>query len=83
MKKSGNHILGSYYSIGAEIQGLNKSKALCRFDSSSYHFTLSGVGTTWFYHVVIKIRPLFLRPAACLTSTLLGLCRFDYISKLN
>jgi hypothetical protein len=32
---------------------------------------LSGVGTTCFYHVVIKIRQLFLRPAACLTSTLL------------
>jgi hypothetical protein len=32
---------------------------------------LSGVGTTCFHHVVIKIRHLFLRPAACLTSTLL------------
>jgi hypothetical protein len=32
---------------------------------------LSGVGTTRFYRVVIKIRHLFLRPAACLTSTLL------------
>jgi hypothetical protein len=32
---------------------------------------LSGVGTTCFYHVVIKIRQLFVRPAACLTSTLL------------
>jgi hypothetical protein len=32
---------------------------------------LSGVGTTSFHHVVIKIRHLFLRMAACLTSTLL------------
>jgi hypothetical protein len=32
---------------------------------------LSGVGTTCLNHVVIKIRHLFLRPAACLTSTLL------------
>jgi hypothetical protein len=32
---------------------------------------LSGVGTTCFHYVVIKIRHLFLRPAACLTSTLL------------
>jgi hypothetical protein len=32
---------------------------------------LSGVGTTCFYFVVIKILHLFLRPAACLTSTLL------------
>jgi hypothetical protein len=32
---------------------------------------LSGVGTTCFHHVMIKIRQLFLRPAACLTSTLL------------
>jgi hypothetical protein len=32
--------------------------------------SLSGVGTTYFHHVVIKIRQLFLRPAACLTSTL-------------
>jgi hypothetical protein len=32
---------------------------------------LSGVGTTCFHHVVIKIRQLFLRPAACLMSTLL------------
>jgi hypothetical protein len=32
---------------------------------------LSGVGTTCIHHVVIKIRSLFLRPAACLTSTLL------------
>jgi hypothetical protein len=32
---------------------------------------LSGVGSTCFHHVVIKIRHLFLRPAACLTSTLL------------
>jgi hypothetical protein len=31
----------------------------------------SGVGTTWFNHVVIKIRHLFLRPAVCLLSTLL------------
>jgi hypothetical protein len=31
---------------------------------------LSGVGTTCFHHVVIKIRQLFLRPAASLTSTL-------------
>jgi hypothetical protein len=31
---------------------------------------LSGVGTTCFY-VVIKIRQLFLRPAACLALTLL------------
>jgi hypothetical protein len=30
----------------------------------------SGVDTTCFHHVVIKIRQLFLRPAACLTSTL-------------
>jgi hypothetical protein len=30
---------------------------------------LNGVGT--YFHVVIKIRQLFLRPAACLTSTLL------------
>jgi hypothetical protein len=31
---------------------------------------LSGVGTTcFFHHVVIKIRQLFLRPAAYLTST--------------
>jgi hypothetical protein len=29
------------------------------------------VRTTCFHHVVIKIRHLFLRPAACLTSTLL------------
>jgi hypothetical protein len=32
---------------------------------------LSGVGTICFYHVLIKIRHLLLRPAACLTSTLL------------
>jgi hypothetical protein len=32
---------------------------------------LSRVGTTCFHHVVIKIRYLFLRPAACMTSTLL------------
>jgi hypothetical protein len=32
---------------------------------------LSGVGTTCFRHVVINIRHLFLRPAACLTSILL------------
>jgi hypothetical protein len=32
---------------------------------------LSGVGTTCFHRVVIKIRHLYLRPAACLTSTLL------------
>jgi hypothetical protein len=32
---------------------------------------LSGVGTTCFHHVVIKIRHLFLRPAACVMSTLL------------
>jgi hypothetical protein len=32
---------------------------------------LSGVGTTCFHHVVTKIWQLFLRPAACLTSTLL------------
>jgi hypothetical protein len=32
---------------------------------------LSGVGTTCFHHVVIKIRHLFLRLATCLTSTLL------------
>jgi hypothetical protein len=32
---------------------------------------LSGVGTTCLYYVVIKIRHLFLRPAASLTSTLL------------
>jgi hypothetical protein len=32
---------------------------------------LSGVGTTCFHHVVIKIRHLFLQPATCLTSTLL------------
>jgi hypothetical protein len=31
---------------------------------------VSGVGTTYFHHVVIKIQQLFLRPAACLTSTL-------------
>jgi hypothetical protein len=31
----------------------------------------SGIGTTCFHHVVIKIRRLFLRPTACLTSTLL------------
>jgi hypothetical protein len=41
-------------------------------NSSHYPLpTLSGVGTTCFHHVVIKIRQLFLRPAACLTSTLL------------
>jgi hypothetical protein len=32
---------------------------------------LSGVCTTCFHHVVIKIRHLFLRPAACLKSILL------------
>jgi hypothetical protein len=32
---------------------------------------LSEVSTTCFYHVVIKIWQLFLRPAACLTLTLL------------
>jgi hypothetical protein len=32
---------------------------------------LSGISTTCFHHVVIKIRHLFLRPAVCLTSTLL------------
>jgi hypothetical protein len=32
---------------------------------------LSGVGTTCFHHIVTKIRYLFLRPAACLSSTLL------------
>jgi hypothetical protein len=32
---------------------------------------LSKVGTTCFHNVVIKIRQLFLRPAVCLTSTLL------------
>jgi hypothetical protein len=31
---------------------------------------LSRVGSTCFHHVVLKIRQLFLRPAACLTSTL-------------
>jgi hypothetical protein len=31
----------------------------------------SGVGTTCFHHIAIKIRHLFLRPTACLTSTLL------------
>jgi hypothetical protein len=40
---------------------------ICYKSSSSYPFpTLSGVGT-----MVIKMRQLFLRPAACLTSTLL------------
>jgi hypothetical protein len=34
---------------------------------------LSGVATTCFHHVVTKIRQLFLRLAACLTSTLLEL----------
>jgi hypothetical protein len=47
---------------------------------------LVGVGTTCFLYVVIKIRHLFLRPAVCLTSTLLGngLC-FLYVNirKLN
>jgi hypothetical protein len=40
------------------------------FGLSSFSY-LSGVGTTCFHHVVIKIWQLFLRPAACLTSTLL------------
>jgi hypothetical protein len=31
---------------------------------------LSGVGTTCFHHVVIKTRPLFLRPAACRQASL-------------
>jgi hypothetical protein len=35
------------------------------------HTPLSGVGITCFHHVGIKIRHLFLRPAACLTSILL------------
>jgi hypothetical protein len=42
---------------------------------------LSGVGTTcFFHHVVIKIRQLFLRTAACLMSTLLetGVGSNDY-----
>jgi hypothetical protein len=50
---------------------------------------LSGVGTTCFHHVVIKIRHLFLRPAACLTSTLLEAgvdandCKCSRDQKLN
>jgi hypothetical protein len=36
-----------------------------------YPLSLSGVSTTCFHYVVIKFRQLFLRPAACLTSTLL------------
>jgi hypothetical protein len=36
---------------------------------------------TCFHHVVIKIRQLFLRPAACLTSTLLGNSVLDAIQK--
>jgi hypothetical protein len=49
----------------------------------------SGVGTTCFYHVVIKIRHLFLRPAACLTSTLLETgvdandCKYSREQQLN
>jgi hypothetical protein len=31
---------------------------------------LSGVDTTCYHHVVINFRHLFLRPAACLTTTL-------------
>jgi hypothetical protein len=40
--------------------------------SSSYPYpTKWGRYNIFFHHVVIKIRQLFLRPAACLTSTLL------------
>jgi hypothetical protein len=42
------------------------------FSSSSYPYPTKWGGVQHvFYHVVIKIRQLFLRPAACLTSTLL------------
>jgi hypothetical protein len=50
---------------------------------------LSGVGTTCFHHVVIKIRQLFLRPTACLTSTLLETgvdtndCKYSRDQQLN
>jgi hypothetical protein len=36
-----------------------------------------------FHHVVIKIRQLFLWPAACLTSTLLGIRCIDYSTNIN
>jgi hypothetical protein len=45
-----------------------------KFSSSLHHHTLiqlNGVGTV-FHYVVVKIHQLFLQPAACLTSTLLG-----------
>jgi hypothetical protein len=44
---------------------------------------ISGVSTICFHHVVIKIRQLFLRPAGCLTSTLLPkleIINFDHQS---
>jgi hypothetical protein len=52
---------------------------------------LSRVGTynMFFHHVVIKIRQLFLRPAVCLTSTLLETgvgandCKFNRDQRLN
>jgi hypothetical protein len=36
-----------------------------------------------FHHVVIKIRQLFLRPAACLTSTLLEAGVGDFVTSIN
>jgi hypothetical protein len=61
-----------------QVQQLEKQvnilKVTC-FSSSSTLITISVVETTCFHHVVIKIRQLFLRPAACLTSTLLELER--------
>jgi hypothetical protein len=48
----------------------------CLSKNSYQHFLalipLSGVGTTYFHHVVIKTRRPILRPTACLPSTLLG-----------
>jgi hypothetical protein len=56
------------------MDGLVLSRHLFKkgVSSSSYSFpTLSGVSTTCIHHIVIKIQQLVLRPAACLTSSLL------------